>query len=403
MSLNLQAPEPALALQAAPPVQTVEAKTVVDGHEKTIVDELPAVEDATKNQVAEVSSKFVLDLKRATPKSIDFNAKVQEITNLGKDEIVRSAQGNSRLMERSIASMKKDGGDAQTRVASTLSDLRSTVDDLTPNAEQNSTARKIFGFIPGGRKLQKYFQKYESAQAHLNAIIRALETGKIELEKDNASLEQERANLWNTMLELRDYVALAQELDVQISTEIASLRASGDTLRADALEQDALFAVRQRTQDLLTQIAVSIQAYLAMKLVQDNNRELIKGVERAKTTTLTALRTAVIVAQALENQKLVLDQIDAINATTNNLIEQTSRQLRQNAVRTQEQAVNSGVSIEVLQSAFDNIYATMEEIDNFRRQANDNMAQTIGVLETQIDRAQPYLERARQQDELAQR
>ena len=77
-----------------------------------------------------------------------------------------------------------------------------------------------------------------------------------------------------------------------------------------------LFSVRQKHQDLLTQLAVSVQGYLALDLIRRNNVELIKGVQRATTTTVSALRTAVIVAQALADQKLVLDQITALNTTT---------------------------------------------------------------------------------------
>ena len=54
---------------------------------------------------------------------------------------------------------------------------------------------------------------------------------------------------------------------------------------------------------------MNIQGYLALDMIRKNNLELMKGVDRATTTTVAALRTAVIVAQALNNQKLVLDQI----------------------------------------------------------------------------------------------
>ena len=80
------------------------------------------------------------------------------------------------------------------------------------------------------------------------------------------------------------------------------LRGAGKSADADALERDVLFAVRQRRQDVATQIAVTVQAYLSMGVIEDNNTKLQQGVERARTTTVTALRTAVITAQALENQ-----------------------------------------------------------------------------------------------------
>ena len=173
-----------------------------------------------------------------------------------------------------------------------------------------------------------YFQKYQSSQAHLNAIINSLYHGQDELRQDNASIEQEKANLWAIMGRLRQYAYLAQHLDTALSAQIADIETT-DPDRAKVLKEDLLFPVRQKVQDLLTQLAVSVQGYLALDLIRRNNVELIKGVDRATTTTVSALRTAVIVAQALSDQKLVLDQITALNTTTGNLIESTSTMLRQ--------------------------------------------------------------------------
>src|SRR5699024_9399918 len=170
------------------------------------------------------------------------------------------------------------------------------------------------------------------------------------------------------------------------------MRSEGKAAEADALERDVLFAVRQRRQDVATQIAVTVQAYLSMGLIEDNNTKLQQGVERARTTTVTALRTAVITAQALENQKIVLDQIDAVNRTTDNLISRTSQMLADNSLKIQKQAATSGVSPETLQKAFDNLFTTMDGIDTFRTQANQNFLTTVTNLSQQVQRAPPYLE-----------
>jgi uncharacterized protein YaaN involved in tellurite resistance len=143
---------------------------------------------------------------------------------------------------------------------------------------------------------------------------------------------------------------------------------------------------------------VSVQGYMALDLVRKNNVELIKGVDRAQTTTVSALRTAVIVSQALARQKLVLDQITALNETTSNLIESTSNQLRIQGAEINQQAASSTIDIQKLQAAFDNVFQTMDAIDSFRAQAVDSMAQTVTALEGQIERAKPYLERTRRGD-----
>ncbi len=156
--------------------------------------------------------------------------------------------------------------------------------------------------------------------------------------------------------------------------------------------------MRQKHQDLLTQLAVSIQSYLAIDIIIKNNVELIKGVDRASTTTVSALRTAVIVAQALGNQKLVLDQITALNTTTSMMIQRTSEMLKENSAQIQEQAASSSIGLEQLQAAFANIYETMDSIDQFKLKALDTMSATIGTLETEVAKSQAYLERVAQQD-----
>jgi uncharacterized protein YaaN involved in tellurite resistance len=246
-----------------------------------------------------------------------------------------------------------------------------------------------------GGKVTSYFRKYESSQSHINAILKALYSGQDELRKDNVALNLEKKNLWETMARLNQYIYIAERMDTKLAATIAELEIT-DPDRARILKEDVLFYVRQKHQDLLTQLAVSIQGYLAMDIIGKNNIELIKGVDRATTTTVSALRTAVIVAQALANQKLVLDQITALNDTTSNLIVSTSKMLADNSAQIQTQAASATIGIPQLQAAFANIYATLDSISTFKVQALDSMATTIGTLETETTKAKEYLDRARQ-------
>ncbi len=357
------------------------------------------VDDATKTELQQKAAAFANELASIDVRSPEFTKKIDTITSMGDKDLRASASVSSRMLDRPAAVIKANkgggGADAQTRVANTLVDLRSTVTELDPNRADLAGAKKILKWIPGGDKIQRYFAKYESAQSHLNAIIKSLESGQDELRKDNAAIETEKANMWTTMGKLSEYQQLAAALDQAVTQKIAELEAAGRTDDANTLKSDALFAIRQRRQDIMTQMAVSVQGYMALDLVRKNNVELIKGVDRAQTTTVSALRTAVIVSQALARQKLVLDQITALNETTSNLIESTSNQLRIQGAEINQQAASSTIDIQKLQAAFDNVFQTMDAIDTFRAQAVDSMSQTVTALEGQIERAKPYLERTR--------
>jgi uncharacterized protein YaaN involved in tellurite resistance len=358
------------------------------------------LEDAKQVELRNKANAFVADLVSLDTKSPAFSQKVGSITSLGEREMRSSAAVSNRMLERPAAAMGKGqaGGDAQTRVSNTLIDLRTTVTDLDPNRADLTGVKRVLKWLPGGDKIDRYFAKYQSAQSHLNAIIKALDSGQDELRKDNAAIETEKANMWQMMGKLREYNELATALDGALEQKVAELEAAGRTEDANVVRSDALFPVRQRRQDIMTQMAVAVQGYMALDLIRRNNLELIRGVDRAQTTTIAALRTAVIVSQALSRQKLVLDQITALNTVTSNLIESTSEQLKIQGTQINQQAASSTVDVAKLQAAFDNVFATMDAVDTFRAQAIDSMAQTVQALEGQIQRAKPYLERTRQNE-----
>jgi len=355
------------------------------------------VSDDVRLDLSNRARGFVRDIARFNPNSPEFTSKLAEVQALARTEIEASGAGSNRMLERAASSVagSKNGGDATQKVAKTLSELRNTVSDLTPNGADLTGVHKFLGFIPGGKKLTRYFQRYESAQVQLDQIVKSLIAGQDELRMDNASLLEEKQNQWKTMGKLNEYILLTDSLKTELKAEIVRLKDAGNVQAAQTLESDMLFAVTQRHQDLLTQLSVSAQGYMAMDLVRRNNDELIKGVERARTTTLHALRTAVIVAQALDNQKLVLDQIDSVNEVTNNTIARTGEMLKQQTARVHQQATNSGVSVATLEKAFKDIFDTMEAIDTFKVQANESMEQTITALGSQLERTKPYLERTR--------
>ena len=352
------------------------------------------IDPAAKTQIDATVAQYVNTLMSADPHSPAFDQQLNAVHTLGDADIRASAAVSNRLLDRPAAAMSSSGAlDSKSQISTSLVKLRRTVEDLDPTQQGLFGKKHLWGTLPFGNTLRDYFHKYESGQRNLDAIIQSLYAGQDELQKDDASLDQEKANVWSIKGRLEQYIYMATALDQQVSAKIASLQSS-DPDRAKELQEDVLFYVRQKRQDLLTQLAVNTQGYLAMDLVEKNNQELIKGVDRATTTTVSALRTAIIVAQALANQKLVLNQINALNTTTSNLIESTSEMLKQQSGQVYQQAADSTIQLEKLQTAFNNIYTSIDAIDTYKVQALDSMQKTVDALTAEIDKAQSYLQRA---------
>ncbi|MEE4537853.1 MAG: toxic anion resistance protein [Erythrobacter sp.] len=350
---------------------------------------LVPVSDEQRSKLDTKVDAFVADLVAADSNSPAFGEKVDQITRMGQEQIRAAAAQSNRFLDRPVRAM-----DADSSVGSDLAELRRTVEELDPGRKGNlMSPRKLLGIIPFGNKLKNYFDSYTSAQGHIQSILERLASGKKELHLDNAAIDTERQKLWEAMGELEQMIHIAKTLDARLEAKANELDAT-DPEKAKALRESALFYVRQRTQDLLTQMAVSVQGYLALDLVKKNNVELVKGVDRASTTTVSALRTAVTVAQAMTNQKLVLQQITSLNQTTSDIIDSTGNLLREQTAQIHEQAASSTIPLETLQRAFQNIYDTMDEVDEFKVRALGSMKQTVNVLSEEVEKSKGYIARA---------
>ncbi|OAN51706.1 toxic anion resistance protein [Sphingobium sp. TCM1] len=357
---------------------------------------LVPIEDEKKSRLDEKVDAFVADLVAQDANSPEFGARVDQLTNMGRKEIAEAAGHSNRFLDRPVRAM-----DSDTKVGADLAELRRTVEDLDPGKRGNLMARKkLFGIIPFGNRMRDYFDGYKSAQSHINAILGSLASGKDTLIKDNAAIDVERQNMWATMGRLEQMIHISKTMDARLESKALELDAT-DPAKAKAIRDSALFYIRQRTQDLLTQMAVTVQGYLALDLVKKNNVELVKGVDRASTTTVAALRTAVTVAQALVGQRLVLEQITALNTTTANMIDRTGELLKSQTAQIHEQAASSTIPIETLQRAFQNIYDTMDNIDTFKLKALENMKTTVNTLSNEVEKSKGYIARAEGQAQAA--
>ena len=378
---------------------TTQTKTATD-FELTPPDPVPAVApekaaglvpvaEEVKSKLQTKVEAFVEDLVQEDANSPEFGKKVDQLTNMGRKEIAAASQMSNRFLDRPIRAMDKDTG-----VGTDLAELRRTVEDLDPSKRGKlTTKKKILGIIPFGNKLDDYFRSYQSAQGHIQSVLGRLADGKDELLMDNAAIDVERQKLWEAMGNLEQMIHISRALDQRLEEKAEELDAT-DPAKAKAIRETALFYVRQRTQDLLTQMAVSVQGYLALDLVKKNNVELVKGVDRASTTTVGALRTAVTVSEAMTNQRLVLGQITALNETTANIINSTSTMLRDQTGKIHEQAASSTIPLETLQRAFQNIYDTMDEVDEFKLRALSSMKETVTVLTSEVEKSKGYIARA---------
>lgn len=354
------------------------------------------VMELVKPEAEEVAKiKELVDNNVNSLMSIDMNSLedrkqvLKSIDAFGIDTIQNSAKKNS-ILQVSVGNLSKMGEEGGV-VATGLMDLRREMKDLDPSLidfTKTGFLGKIFNPI------RAYFDRYQKADDAINDIIESLEKGKKTLVNDNTTLEIEEVALRDLTKKLAKEIEMGTMMDETITSQIEIAKVQNeDSDKIKFVTEEILFPLRQRIMDMQQMIVVNQQGIIAIEVIRRNNKELIRGVDRAKNVTVSALRIAATVAAALYNQKIVLKKIQMLNETTNQLISGTSRMLKEQGTEIHKQSMESNISVETLKSAFTDAMAAIDAISTFKQEALPKMKETIEQFKELAEKGENQIQR----------
>lgn len=354
---------------------------------KEVVAELePSKEekDVITNAVKEKADQIMaVDLDSLTERR-EF---VQVIENFGAD-IVKQSQAKNSILQKRMGDFSRAGGESG-EVAKGLEDLSMKMRDLDPSGldfTKTGMLGKIFNPI------RRYFERYKTADAEIAIIVKTLDKGKSILKNDNTTLEIEQAAMRDLTKQLTQKIELGSQLDTYLTNAVENAKMSGEPEeRIKFVEEEIIFPLKQRLMDFNQLLVVNQQGIVAMEVVRKNNLELIRAVDRAETVTIAALRVAVTVAGALYNQKIVLEKVQMLNETTNNMITSTAKMLKEQGAAIQREAVEASISPDTLKQAFADTLSALDDISTYKRKALPQMAQTIQNFRTVAEEGERQL------------
>ena len=336
---------------------------------------------------AEQNAEALMNLSdEAAPEKM---ATLKSLEEFGSGAMRKSAQKNA-LLAVTVGKLSQAGSEGG-EVSKGLLDLHREIKDLDPSLidfTKTGVLGKLFNPI------RAYFKRYEKAEDVISDIIVSLNKGKTILANDNVSLELEKHQLIDLTKEISKEVELGMAMDAALSARVEKAKTDAyDPEKIKFVEEEILFPLRQKIMDMQQLIVVNKQGIVAMEIVRRNNMELIRGVDRAMTVTVAALRTAVMVASALYNQRIVLKKIQLLNETTNNLISSTSQMLKEQGAEIHTQSMQTGVSVETLKTSFANLMEALDAISTYKQQALPLMKDTIAEFRDMAEKGEVQIQR----------
>jgi len=324
----------------------------------------------------------------------DTRQKILASTETMGLELQKEAARRSVMLKQPLSKLMEDsqeGGD----IAHSLVDLKLQVEELDPAQVDLDPGwfTRILGKIPGvGTELKRYFSRFENASTSIDAIVNSLEEGREQLKRDNIILADDQVAMRELTIKLEKTIKLGQLIDTQLQAKLDTEIPKTEP-KHKFVSEEILFPLRQRIQDLQQQLLVNQQGFLTMEMIIRNNKELMRGVNRALTTTVSALQVGVTLALALANQKIVLEKVQAINATTESLIAGTAERLKTQGAEIQKQASSTQINMDVLKQAFADVSTALEDIDNYRQQALPEMAKSILEMDQMSAKAESEIKK----------
>ncbi len=356
---------------------------------KDIVEQVkPAPEEVTElKKQAETNAKemMMLDMDSLEKRRLILKS----IENFGMNTLQDSTKRSSAL-KVAVGNFSKMGDEGGSIVKGLL-DLQREIKDLDPSTvdfAKTGFLGKIYNPV------RSYFARYQKADGIINDILNSLEKGKATLKNDNVTLEIERQTLRDLTKKLSREIEMGTSMDDAIAKDIETANAKNeDPEKIKFITEEVQFPLRQRVMDMQQMIVVDQQGIMAIEVVRRNNLELIRGIDRAKNVTISAMRIAVIVASALYNQKVVLEKIEKLNATTNELISGTSRMLKEQGAEIHKQSMETNISVETLKTAFADVIDSMNAISTYKQEALPRMKETISQFRELAEEGEKQIQR----------
>lgn len=348
-------------------------------------------DSAVKSAVATKAERALEQVFKHDVDSPDFLKAVEGIFAIGESEMTKVGNFSGQILERQVRNSKRDkksGGNPAEKISEDLVKFRNVMADLDPNKANLKGWKRILRALPFGQDVDAYFSRYATAQDLLNDIKDSLNSSVVGLTNDNQDMLRLGQALYQTNANLGDYILMLEEMDKRIAEEVRDAEEAGDAERAVAIKQNAGSAVRNRLQDVQTQLALGMQGQVSLAILMNNNSELIRGVKRAHQITESGVKVAIIIAQALGAQEDVLRQLEANRKFTSNIILANAKRLQQQGAKIHELSNQPAIEIEKLEQAWQYNFQAIEEAKQANERAYDSAGETIERLRSVISTAQ---------------
>ena len=350
------------------------------------LDKLSEVKNVTEEKIEE-SLNYDLLSKEEKEAIDEFNKKIDVNDTTQILQFGAAAQNKiSEFSDSILEDVKtKNIGETGDLLSDLVSQIKSFDRDIS-SSEKKGLLEKLFSNAK--KELDKIIAKYSKIEKNIDTIEKGLERDKLQMLKD--------INIFDTMYEKNlEYfkeislyiIAGEKKLDELRNVTLKELKEkaekSGEQLDIQKVQdmENMINRFEKKIYDLKTTRIISIQMAPQIRLLQNNEAELVEKIQSSITNTIPLWKNQMVLALGINNAKQALKGQQAVSKLTNEMLIKNSQTLKQGSIEIAEESEKAIVNVETLQKTNKDLIETLDKVIEIHENGRLKRQEAEKVLE----------------------
>lgn len=307
-----------------------------------------------------------------------------------------TAQNNiSKFSDSVLEDVKtRSTGEVGDLLAGLVAEIKDFDTDI-PQGEVKGLA-KIFNSAK--KQLEKLINKYSKVETNINRIEKQLEDHKLQMLKDIAVFDTMYDKNLEYFKQLSLYIIAGEKKlkelrEVTLPEMQAKAKESGDQTDVQAVNdmENMINRFEKKIYDLKTTRIISIQMAPQIRLIQNNDSELVEKIQSSLINTIPLWKNQIVIALGITHAKSALGAQKAVTDLTNEMLQKNSETLKQGTIEIAEESERAIIDVETLQKTNQDIIETLDKVIEIhqngrvkRQEAEKQLEQIEGELKDKL-------------------
>ena len=276
----------------------------------------------------------------------------------------------------------KDIGDTGDLLANLVGEIKSF------NSSIGTSKKGIFKLFNSAKKeISTIIAKYNKIEKNVDTIENSLEKNKVTLLKDIALFDTMYDKNLEYFKEISLYIIAGERKLEELKNKTlpaakAKFEETHEQLDAQKIQdlENQINRFEKKIYDLKTTRIISIQMAPQIRLLQNNDAELVEKIQSSITNTIPLWKNQMVLALGISNSKKALESQQAVSNLTNEMLKKNSETLKQGTLDIAKESERAIVDIATLKKTNQDLMDTIDSLIKIHEEGSQKRAEAEGEL-----------------------